>query len=91
MFRPHMHHHQATLIIGETTALYILSSVFLGTYLFLLLISFVGYIHYISLYLFGGYFTVMYNIKILWLLVRKRTIPTERSPHVGEVSANFCG
>jgi hypothetical protein len=24
-----------------------------------------------------------------WLLVRKRTIPTERPPHVGEVSANF--
>jgi hypothetical protein len=23
-------------------------------------------------------------------LVRKRTIPTERPPHVGEVSANFC-
>jgi hypothetical protein len=26
-----------------------------------------------------------------WLLVRKRTIPTERPPLVGEVSANFCG
>jgi hypothetical protein len=25
------------------------------------------------------------------VLVRKRTIPTERPPHVGEVSANFCG
>jgi hypothetical protein len=24
-------------------------------------------------------------------LVRKRTIPTERQPLVGEVSANFCG
>ena len=24
-------------------------------------------------------------------LVRKRTIPTERPPPVGEVSANFCG
>jgi hypothetical protein len=24
-------------------------------------------------------------------LVRKRTIPTERPPFVGEVSANFCG
>jgi hypothetical protein len=24
-------------------------------------------------------------------LVRERTIPTERPPHVGEVSANFCG
>ena len=24
-------------------------------------------------------------------LVRKRTIPTERTPPVGEVSANFCG
>jgi hypothetical protein len=26
-----------------------------------------------------------------WLLVRKRNIPTERPPLVGEVSANFCG
>jgi hypothetical protein len=25
------------------------------------------------------------------LLARKRTIPTERPPLVGEVSANFCG
>jgi hypothetical protein len=25
------------------------------------------------------------------VLVRKRTIATERSPHVGEVSSNFCG
>jgi hypothetical protein len=24
-------------------------------------------------------------------VVRKRTIPTERPPLVGEVSANFCG
>jgi hypothetical protein len=24
-------------------------------------------------------------------LVRERTIPTERPPHVGEVIANFCG
>jgi hypothetical protein len=24
-------------------------------------------------------------------LVRKGTTPTERPPHVGEVSANFCG
>jgi hypothetical protein len=24
-------------------------------------------------------------------LVRERTIPTERPPHVGEVSANVCG
>jgi hypothetical protein len=26
-----------------------------------------------------------------WPLVRKRTIPTERPPLVGEVSVNFCG
>jgi hypothetical protein len=26
-----------------------------------------------------------------WPLVRKRTIPTERPPLVGEVSANFSG
>jgi hypothetical protein len=26
-----------------------------------------------------------------WLVVRKRTIPTERPPLVSEDSANFCG
>jgi hypothetical protein len=26
-----------------------------------------------------------------WPLVRKRIIPTERPPLVGEVSDNFCG
>jgi hypothetical protein len=25
------------------------------------------------------------------VLVRKQTIPAERPPHIGEVSANFCG
>jgi hypothetical protein len=29
--------------------------------------------------------------KTPWLLVRKWTIPTERPPLVGEISANFCG
>ena len=29
--------------------------------------------------------------KLSVALVRKRTIPTERPPPVGEVSANFCG
>jgi hypothetical protein len=29
--------------------------------------------------------------KTPWPLVHKRTIPTERPPLVGEVSANFCG
>jgi hypothetical protein len=29
--------------------------------------------------------------KTPWLLVRKRTIPTELPPLVDEVSANFCG
>jgi hypothetical protein len=35
--------------------------------------------------------TLMYPAlkKTLWLLVRKQTIPTERPPLVGEVSANF--
>jgi hypothetical protein len=28
--------------------------------------------------------------RALWPLVRKQTIPTERPPFVGEVSANFC-
>jgi hypothetical protein len=31
------------------------------------------------------------DIKTPWLLVRKRTIPTERPPLVSEVSANFSG
>ena len=31
------------------------------------------------------------SIKISVALVRERTIPTERPPPVGEVSANFCG
>jgi len=31
------------------------------------------------------------NSKNSVALVRKRTIPTERPPPVGEVSANFCG
>jgi hypothetical protein len=30
-------------------------------------------------------------VKTPWPLVRNRTIPTERPPLVGEVSANFCG
>jgi hypothetical protein len=29
--------------------------------------------------------------KTPWLVVRKRTIPTERPPLVSEASANFCG
>ena len=29
--------------------------------------------------------------KLRGFLVRERTIPTERPPPVGEVSANFCG
>jgi len=40
---------------------------------------------------------VFYKLFILTILgnavalVRERTIPTERPPPVGEVSANFCG
>jgi len=32
-----------------------------------------------------------HKTKTPWPLVRERTIPTERPPPVGEVSANFCG
>jgi hypothetical protein len=32
-----------------------------------------------------------HNIKNSTALARERTIPTERPPPVGEVSANFCG
>ena len=35
--------------------------------------------------------TVMCSKKNSVALVRERTIPTERPPPVGEVSANFCG
>jgi hypothetical protein len=38
-----------------------------------------------------SYQTQKYKTKTPWLLVRKRTIPSERPPLVGEVSANFCG
>jgi hypothetical protein len=46
----------------------------------------------------NGYFAISFNclkksvktkLKTPWPLVRKRTIPTERPPHVGEISANF--
>jgi hypothetical protein len=33
----------------------------------------------------------LYKQQTPWFLVRKRTIPTEQLPLVGEVSANFCG
>jgi hypothetical protein len=43
----------------------------------------------------GGVVPLYYSEVILLTysvaLVRKRTIPTERPPLVGEVSANFCG
>jgi hypothetical protein len=35
-------------------------------------------------------FRTVYKTKSV-ALVRKRTIPTERPPHVGQVRANFCG
>ena len=36
--------------------------------------------------------TIYYRLKLNSVaLVRERTIPTERPPPVGEVSANFCG
>jgi hypothetical protein len=36
---------------------------------------------------------VLFTVSELFLvaLVHQRTIPTERPPFVGEVSANFCG
>ena len=34
--------------------------------------------------------TTVWNINSV-ALVRERTIPTERPPPVGEISANFCG
>jgi hypothetical protein len=37
----------------------------------------------------SSYFILM--VITPWPLVRKRTIPTERRPLVGEVSSNFCG
>jgi hypothetical protein len=39
------------------------------------------------LYIYTLYFTLLYSVA----LVRERTIPTERQPLAGEVSANFCG
>jgi hypothetical protein len=41
---------------------------------------------------FGHLCLPMHSIKLNSVaLVRKRTIPTEQPPLVGEVSANFCG
>jgi hypothetical protein len=60
MFRPQMDHHQATLNIGKTTALYTLSSVPLGISLFLLLIFFAGYIHRIFLAAISVFFYVVH-------------------------------
>ena len=40
-------------------------------------------------YTFGA-FGLLFFIKNSVALVRERTIPTERPPPVGEVSANFC-
>jgi hypothetical protein len=72
MFRPHMCHHQATFIFEETTALYTLSSVPLGTSLFLLLISFVGYFHHILwrlFYSFLSYTFVVYAVVLFSLKI----------------------
>ena len=38
-------------------------------------------------YIYYYYYYYYYSVA----LVRERTIPTERPPPVGEVSANFCG
>ena len=49
---------------------------------------------YITVILGGGMLNtfVTTNTKLNSVaLVRERTIPTERPPPVGEVSANFCG
>jgi hypothetical protein len=50
----------------------------------------------LNFYNLGMYFSLSYNVitlkvekKNFGALVRQRTIPTERSPLVGEVSANF--
>jgi hypothetical protein len=67
MFQPHIGHHQATFIIRDTTALYTSSSVPLGTTLFLLLISFLGYIHRIFLAAISVFF--MLFIFVVYALV----------------------
>jgi hypothetical protein len=53
---------------------------------------------YVKLYLYDSVIRPNYiwqNVciykKNFVVLVRKRTISTERPPHVDEVSANFCG
>jgi hypothetical protein len=50
------------------------------------------YIHvsHINCALFLSLLYVEYNAITPWLLVRERTIPTERQPIVGELSANYC-
>jgi hypothetical protein len=44
-----------------------------------------------EIFLLPRYFITVTKLKTPWPLVRKRTIPPERPPLVGEVSANFCG
>ena len=51
---------------------------------------------YIYIYVYTQYITTKYRHAYIYklnsvALVRERTIPTERPPPVGEVSANFCG
>ena len=45
-----------------------------------------GEVNYIYIYIY----IYIYKLNSV-ALVRTRTIPTERPPPVGEVSANFCG
>jgi len=39
----------------------------------------------------SDYIIIHFCVYLSVALVRERTIPTERPPPVGEVSANFCG
>jgi hypothetical protein len=47
--------------------------------------------HYSRIVTFVNDHLQLYLLTYSVALVRKRTIPTERPPLVGEVSANFCG
>jgi hypothetical protein len=92
-----MGHHQATLIIGQITALYTLSSVTLGTSLFLLLISFVGCLHSIFLAAISVLFNVVYFcyvsslVRVPFLQCRQNRKSGIYMSNLKETTGNKCG
>jgi hypothetical protein len=64
---------------------------YMGNFHFIILHDLIVFTDVQSARLYFIIYKTFYAIKIPWLLVRKRTISTERPQLVGEVSGNFCG